>query len=105
LDCLAQDEKLQPALGALRIGDYVQAIDTLQPLASNGDAEAQYLLALALETAPAPQRDLKAATGWYQRAADRGHAGALNNLGTMYYDGRGVPKDLAEAFRLYSAAA
>ena len=38
-------------------------------------------------------------------AADRGHAGALNNLGVCYEDGDGVETDLNEALRLYLLAA
>lgn len=33
---------------------------------------------------------------WYRDAADQGHAGAQNNLGTMYAHGLGVPQDYTE---------
>jgi TPR repeat protein len=101
----AQNERLMPAIGAMKIGDYVQAIDTLKPLAEKGDTEAQFLLGLALESAPEAQRNLAAAHDWYLKAAGGGHVAAANNLGAMYYDGRGVGKDLDRAFELYKAAA
>lgn len=42
---------------------------------------------------------------WYQRAADKGHAEALANLGDYAFLGlAGIPKDEAEAFRFYSRA-
>ena len=37
--------------------------------------------------------------------AERGDAAAQNNLGLMYYDGRGVLQDYAEAVRWYRQAA
>src|SRR3954469_10603432 len=69
----AQNERLMPAIGAIRLGDYVQAIDTLRPLASSGDLEAQYILGVALENAPGAQRDVTAAAQWYTKAAESGH--------------------------------
>ena len=55
------------------------------------------MLGTILETAPPPLRDLDAALDWYQRAAESGHAGAQNNLGAMYFDGRGVLRNPLEA--------
>jgi len=101
----AQHENLVPALGALERGDYAQAIHALKPLAAAGDLEAQYRLGVILETAPAPFTDLPAAHGWYLRAAQLGHAASQNNLGAMYFDGRGTDKDYAEAARWYRHAA
>jgi TPR repeat protein len=41
----------------------------------------------------------------YHAAAEQGLAEAKNNLGVMYGDGSGVPKDYTEAARWYRAAA
>jgi TPR repeat protein len=41
----------------------------------------------------------------YRKAADAGHAPAMNNLGNMYASGRGVEKDDGEAARWYRKAA
>jgi TPR repeat protein len=41
----------------------------------------------------------------YRKAADRGFAGAQNNLAVMYEEGEGVPRDEAEAARWYRMAA
>src|SRR5262245_53828453 len=38
-------------------------------------------------------RDHKEAFKWYKKAADKGHASALNNVGSMYQNGEGVEKD------------
>src|SRR6516225_2282200 len=37
--------------------------------------------------------------------ADQGMAAAQNNLGFMYYNGQGVPRDYAEAMKWYRLAA
>jgi hypothetical protein len=42
---------------------------------------------------------------WYRRAADLGHLGAMNNLGLMYYQGKGVPQDYPQAMAWYRMAA
>jgi len=42
---------------------------------------------------------------WYRKAADQGDAAAQFNLGTLYYNGRGVPQDLVEAHKWYTLAA
>ena len=98
-------DNLMPALGALDRGDFAQAIDSLRPLAADGNIEAQYVLGTILETAPPPFRDLQAANGWYLRAAESGNAAAQNNLGAMYYDGRGALRNPIEAARWYKLAA
>jgi TPR repeat protein len=41
----------------------------------------------------------------YKLAADQGYGEGQHNLGILYPDGRGVPKDDREAARLYKLAA
>src|SRR5206468_3838971 len=41
----------------------------------------------------------------YQKAVDHGNAFAQNNLGRLYEDGQGVPKDSSKAAELYQKAA
>jgi hypothetical protein len=45
------------------------------------------------------------AARWCRKAADQGHALAQNNLGTMFYEGRGVAQSGVEAARWYRKAA
>jgi hypothetical protein len=42
---------------------------------------------------------------WYRRAADQGLASAQYDLGVMFANGDGVPKDSAEAVKWYRKAA
>ena len=41
----------------------------------------------------------------YRKAADQGDSDAQNNLGNMYYNGEGVPKDAVQAGSWYRKAA
>jgi hypothetical protein len=45
------------------------------------------------------------AARWCRKAADQGHALAQNNLGTMFYEGRGVAQSGVAAARWYRKAA
>ncbi len=51
-----------------------------------------------------PQSYERAAVLWKQ-AADQGYADAQCNLGVLYYNGLGVPKDVARAVALFKQAA
>lgn len=85
-----------------------QAMDdgALQQLASQGDPQAQYLLANRYRAGlagAAPDRQQAAA--WYQKAAEQGHAPAQVNLGVMYANGRGLAHSDERAVHWYRAAA
>lgn len=49
--------------------------------------------------------DYNEARALYLQAADGGSAAGMNNLGTLYYNGRGFPKDRNEAIRWFRRAA
>ncbi len=111
-----------------------EAVRWLRFAAQQGNTEAAYNLGYVYETglrisprdplwpqitanAPVPKqpdtgeerkvkvRNRVEAARWYRIAADRGHTGAMLNLGTMYRDGRGVEKNGPEAMRLFQTAA
>lgn len=50
-------------------------------------------------------RDTALAAKYYRMAAEQGHAGSQNNLGTLYESGDGVPQDKSMALDLYRQAA
>jgi TPR repeat protein len=68
--------------------DFDEAWKLLLPLAEEGLAEAQTLVAcmydLGLGTEPSAQK----AARWYELAADQGDGGAANNLCTLHQAGR-----------------
>ena len=82
-----------------------QWAEAMQPRAENGDANSAALLGQYYESTLPGLPDYAAAVRWYRKAVELKHPLATNNLGAMYYDGRGVLRDPAEALRLYRIAA
>ena len=74
-------------------------------LAEQGDAIAQYNLALMYDNGDGVEQNDAEAFRWYKKAAEQGHAIAQFNLGVMYDEGQGVNQDYAEAVRWYSKVA
>jgi uncharacterized protein len=49
-------------------------------------------------------QDYAEAMRWYRVAAAQGHAGAQNNIGTLYAEGLGVEKDEVKVLMWYTLA-
>lgn len=73
----------------------------LQAAAASGDSEAQYQLGLVL----ARQGQIDRADTWYQRAAGKGHAGALRERGLRRLFGLSMTIDTAGGLELLRQAA
>jgi TPR repeat protein len=95
----------EDAVDAHARGDYAKALRLVRPLANDGDAAAQFNLALMYVTGQGVQQDNTAAALWFRKAADQGYALAQSNLGVLYRDGRGVPQDHTEAVKWFRKAA
>ncbi|WP_342736173.1 tetratricopeptide repeat protein [Bradyrhizobium sp. B117] len=99
------------AVRALRSGDYTTAMPLLKDAAGSGDAYAQVLLAQLLLNGKSGITDPEQAAKWYRAAAvqdtksSKYVAIAQSNLASLYWTGRGVPKDAATAIELYRQAA
>jgi TPR repeat protein len=91
-------------IGAARKGDYVTALMLLQPLADQGNAEAQFAIGNLCDTGKTIMDPAKAAQ-WYRRAAEQGYPEAENNLGALYSNGEGVPHDHGQALKWWQLAA
>jgi len=74
-----------------------RALPTLRASAEQGNAGAQYNLALMYERGQGVPIDEPEAAFWYRKAADQGIVMAQRALGAMYREGRGVKKDQAQA--------
>jgi soluble lytic murein transglycosylase-like protein len=85
----------------------ITSFEIYQPKANQGDADAQFNLALLYYTGVGIPRDPKQAVYWYIKAAEQGHVNAQYKLGSLYLDGDGkeVPQDLKQAFFWYTKAA
>lgn len=78
---------------------------SLRQAAADGDASAQYAIALRYAQGQKTARDLTEALHWLERAASGGLAPAQYRLAAMYERGQGVAKDLGRAQSWYQAAA
>jgi hypothetical protein len=81
-----------------------RSVPELQRRANQGDAEAQWQLAVRYHDGEGvPQNDTQAML-WFQLAAEQGNVAAQSALGSYYWAGRGVPEDLSKAY-MWSAIA
>ena len=71
----------QKGLEAAKTGDYATALREWEPLAEQGDADAQYNLGIMYDEGQGVQQDYKVAVKWYRLAAEQGEANAQYNLG------------------------
>ncbi len=90
---------------AYRQSDYATAIQIFIPLAENGDARAQTVIALMYKYGEGVDQNLKTAFSWYLQAAERNYAPAQFHAGTMLADGRGVDKNRKSAIIWLTKAA
>jgi hypothetical protein len=73
--------------------------------AEQGDASAQFSLAVIYDEGEGVQQDNAQAAKWYRKAADQNDSTAQLVLGNMYYDGRGVPQDYVQAYEWLNLSA
>jgi TPR repeat protein len=93
---------MEDANAAYSRQDYITAERMLRPLAEQGRAGAQHLLARMYENGQGVPRSNVEAAKWYRLAADRGHAGAQLYLANLYSVGDGVPIDYVQAYMWFS---
>ena len=92
-------------LAAYKAGDFATALAEFKPLAEQGDAIAQYNLALVYQFGEGVIEDDKEAAKWYRLAAEQGYAAAQSRLGFMYGTGQGVIQDNVYAHMWFNIAA
>ncbi len=90
---------------AYRRGEFTEARREWNVQAAAGDPAAQFMLGYLAEAGLGAPWSARTAAGWYQAAADRGHAEAMWRLGRLYEEGLGVAPDETQARRWYRAAA
>ena len=82
-----------------------EAVKWFHKAVEQGDAEAQYKLAVCYGKGEGVAKDAAEAAKWYLKAAEKGHAQAQNALGACYQQGDGVPRDAEDAVKWYRKAA
>jgi len=86
-------------------GDYAIALHEWQPLAEQGDADAQFDLGQLYANGQGVPQDYVQARQWYEKAAAQGQTLAQLNLGDFYGNGTGVTQDYQQALFWFRVAA
>ncbi len=82
-----------------------QEVEALHKQADQGDAGAQFDLAVRYYDGEGVTRDAFTAARWYHKAAEQGDARAQFDLAYLYFTGEGVEQDTAAAAHWYRKAA
>ncbi len=94
----AQADSYTDAFVAAETGNYDRALTLFTPLAEEGNAQAQFNLALMYHGGLGVKRSEKEAVEWYERAASNGSKEAQEFLAVGYQEGWfGLPRDSKQA--------
>ncbi|HKU19313.1 MAG TPA: bifunctional trypsin-like peptidase domain-containing/SEL1-like repeat protein, partial [Candidatus Saccharimonadales bacterium] len=102
----AQKSSMQEGIRALQAGDYSTALALFEPLAMQGNAEAQYQLGGMYALGQGVPLDHARYLAWTRKAAEQGYAPAQSSLGLEYEVGvNGFQRDYAKAVVWFRKAA
>ncbi len=96
---------IESALAAVENEDYEKAFKQFQLLANEGEAEAQYNLAMLYRLGKGVKKNYKLSADWFRKAADQDVVDAQYYMGHSYDVGEGVSKNKKYAFVWYRKAA
>jgi len=105
---LNSGEKVSAAMQAVHAAADTTSLDAaiavVQQMADTGNAEAAFRLGryYHLESS---EPDYALALKYYQMASEENHAWATNNLGLLYQNGLGMPRDKDKAYEYFKKAA
>lgn len=86
-------QSLQAAYDAATTGDWAVVYANVQPLAEQGNAEAQLFMSSLYGDGSHVQRDQVEAARWTRLSAVQGYADAQYAMGSRYLHGSGLPQD------------
>lgn len=86
-------QSIQAADDASRTGDWATVYTNIQPLAAQGNAEAQAWLGSLYRDGHHVARDAVEGARWARLSAMQGNADAQYTMGDLYARGDGVPQD------------
>ena len=75
------------------LAETTRAFEMYLEAAEEGEPEAQFNVAVMLDSGRGVRSDIKEAAIWYARAAAHGNRRAAYNLALLYSNGEGVPKN------------
>ncbi|NOZ52259.1 MAG: sel1 repeat family protein [Gammaproteobacteria bacterium] len=96
---------IEDGISAVENEDYMSAYTMFKELAAQGDAEAQYNLAILYKQGKGVMQDADEAVNWFRKAAQQGLASAQYYMGHLYDSGEGVKQDFILAKNWYTKAA
>jgi TPR repeat protein len=96
----AQSSELSKIPSLIQKGDFNSAMRIAKPMASDGVADAQYVMGVAFESLQKPEVAFK----WYSEAAKQGQSSAQYYLGALLGTGRAGKVDFIGAFKWTSLA-
>ena len=103
--CHAAQGELDDGIEAVEKKEYAKAYQIFKALAEQGNAEAQYNLAILYRQGKGVKQDKKTALKWFEQSANQGLASAEYYLGHLYDNGDTVNRDSAIAVSWYKKAA
>lgn len=93
----AADADLERGIEAFQAGDYGAALSWLEPVAQEGEAQAQFILGFMHQNGKGVPTDAEKGTALIRQSAEQGYAYAQFALGSSYRFGIGVEQDLLDA--------
>ena len=105
LSCSLQAQTYEEGRQAYIQGKYREAFKILQPLAVEGDSEAQKMLGIMYDYGHGVKANSEKALEWYLKSAEQGQPAVQYQVGAKYFRGDGVKQDYAEAARWWEMAA
>jgi TPR repeat protein len=100
-----RDMALASGIAAFEAKQFTAALRHLTPHAEEGNADAQYRVAIMYQNGLGVVRNEKLAVKWMRAAAEQGHALAQHGLGYMYLQGDCLERNAAEASTWFRRAA
>lgn len=102
---LTDQQRMNMAQDFANKQDWKSVFDIMQPLALEGNVQAQGNLGMLYNLGRGVPKDQEKAYWWFSEAAERGSIRAINNLAVMYYNGNYVKKDIPQAIKLFETTA
>lgn len=100
----SDDEKYKGSLGKV-MGEEDEGFQILKHLAENGNAKAMCTVgSYYYKGLNGVKRDWNESLFWFLKAADKGEANSLENLGEIYVKGSGAERNYTKAFEMFELA-
>ena len=96
---------LADGVDAYEKGDYETALRNFQPLAEQGNIDAQLMLGKIYYNGHGVLQNYRESKKWYTRAGEQGRTHIHLDLGERYFNGEDAPQDYKEAIKWYRLAA